>query len=79
MRCLPDGTRVVGDACEVPTGPEEEVELERAVSFDEGGRAWALEREPAFVGAALRRGVVTQEEVGRWRESLSGSRAPSRR
>ncbi len=79
MRCLPDGTRVVGDACVVPTGPEEEVELERAVSFDEGGRTWALEREPAFVGEALRRGVVSQEEVGRWRESLSGSRAPSRR
>ena len=66
-RRMPDGSRVVSDACEVGRGEDGGVELSQVVSFDVGERSWRLVREPAFLARAVSDGLLEEEEVCQWR------------
>lgn len=65
-RRMADGSRVIASACEVTRGDGGEVVLEELVSFDVARRAWRLERMPAFLGEAVREGVLEEGEVRAW-------------
>lgn len=69
-RRLSDGSRRVASLTEVSRGPSGEVVLEDCVSYDAATRSWRLEREPAFVAAALAGGVLDAGEVESWRGCL---------
>ncbi|OUP07436.1 CpaF family protein [Collinsella sp. An2] len=64
-----DGRRFVSSYSGVARGARGGVELERYVSFDSTRGRWRLEREPPFVDAAVRSGMLAGEEVERWRSS----------
>lgn len=66
-RRMPDGSRVVSDACEVVRGASGEVELAEVVSFDAGERSWRLVGEPSFLGDAVADGLLDAGEVEQWR------------
>ena len=66
-RRMPDGSRVVSDACEVVRGASGEVELAEVVSFDAGDRSWRLVGEPSFLGDAVADGLLDAGEVEQWR------------
>ena len=68
---LPDGSRAIASLCEVSRAQGGGVELKECVSFDIAGKAWSLVREPRFLGRAVELGVVTSEEVERWRSSCN--------
>ncbi len=70
-RRMPDGTRVVSTMSEVACSTEGRVELSEVVSFDAGARSWRLVRAPAFVGQAVRDGLLDAEEVEAWRRSFA--------
>lgn len=70
-RRMPDGTRVVSTMSEVACSTEGRVELSEVVSFDAGARSWRLVREPAFVGQAVRDGLLDAGEVEAWRRSFA--------
>ena len=66
-RRLSDGRRVVTSLSEVSRGEGGQALLDECVTFDFVDRTWALGHEPRFVGAALADGILTEEEVQRWR------------
>ena len=66
-RRLSDGCRVVTSLSEVSRGEGGQALLDECVTFDFVDRSWALGHEPRFVGAALADGILTEEEVQRWR------------
>ena len=70
-RRLSDGSRFVTSLTEVRRGPTGKVELGECVSFDAATRAWSLVAEPSFVATAVADGVMSEEEVGRWRSCCS--------
>jgi pilus assembly protein CpaF len=70
-RRMPDGSRVVSSTCEVGRAADGSVELRELVSFDAAGRRWHLEREPEFVSAAVREGLLQEEEVSAWCGSVA--------
>lgn len=71
MRRLADGTRLVSSLSEVSRGAGGEVVLEECVSFERATRSWRLVREPSFVGRAMKDGLLSEEEVARWRKLCS--------
>ena len=71
MRRLADGTRLVSSLSEVSRGAGGEVVLEERVSFERATRSWRLVREPSFVGRAMKDGLLSEEEVARWRKLCS--------
>ena len=66
-RRLSDGRRVVTSLSEVSRGEGGQALLDECVTFDFVDRTWALGHEPRFVGVALADGILTEEEVQRWR------------
>ena len=70
-RRMPDGSRVVSSTCEVGRAKDGSVELRELVSFDAAERRWHLEREPGFVSAAVREGLLEEEEVRAWCGSVA--------
>ncbi len=67
---LPGGGRRVGGLTACTRAPDGAVALEPCVCYDDRADAWELLCEPAYVGRALRAGIVTSEEVRSWRSSL---------
>ena len=70
-RRMPDGSRVVSSVSEVGCSGTGSVELRELVSFDAAERAWHLVREPAFLGHAVREGLLDEAEVEAWRRSCA--------
>ena len=70
-RRMPDGSRVVSSLTEVGRSEAGGVELTELVSFDAGERAWHLVREPAFLEASVRDGLLYEREVEAWRRSCA--------
>lgn len=68
---MPDGSRVITSAAEVSRSESGRVELAEVVSFDPAERSWHLEREPPFVGRAVREGRLDKGEVEAWRRLVS--------
>ena len=66
-RRLSDGSRFVTSMAEVTRGTSGKVELRECVSFDAAGHAWSLAAEPSFVGETVSDGLLSGEEVERWR------------
>ena len=64
---MSDGLRFIGSLSEVSLGEDDGVRLVECVRFDELERNWKLVREPRFVDAALRAGMVGEQEVRSWR------------
>lgn len=71
MRRLADGTRLVSSLSEVSRGAGGEVVLEECVSFERATRSWHLVCEASFVGRAMKDGLLSEEEVGQWRNLCS--------
>lgn len=68
---MSDGLRFIGSLSEVGLGEDDGVRLVECVRFDELERSWELVREPRFVEAALRAGMVGEQEVRAWRSRSS--------
>ena len=68
---LPGGARRVGSLTACARSSQGSVALKECVRYDERLDAWELVCEPDFVGRAVWRGAVAEEEVQRWRSSLS--------
>ena len=64
---MSDGLRFIGSLSEVSLGEDDGVRLVECVRFDELERNWKLVREPRFVDAALKAGMVGEQEVRSWR------------
>ena len=70
-RRAPDGARYITSTHEVGwSSGTKAVDLAECVSFDVAERTWRLVREPAFVGQAVRDGILDESEVERWRSSF---------
>ena len=70
-RRTPDGARYITSTHEVGwSSGTKAVGLAECVSFDVAERTWRLVREPAFVGQAVRDGILDESEVERWRSSF---------
>lgn len=67
-RRLTDGTRVVTSLTEVSRAEDGSARLEECVSYRSGERSWELRLEPAFVRRGIDDGVLSEEEVGQWRQ-----------
>ena len=67
-RRLTDGTRVVTSLTEVSRAEDGSARLDECVSYRSGGRSWELRSEPAFVRRGIEDGVLSEEEVGQWRQ-----------
>ncbi len=67
-RRLTDGTRVVTSLTEVSRAEDGSARLEECVSYRSGERSWELRLEPAFVRRGIEDGVLSEEEVGQWRQ-----------
>lgn len=67
-RRLTDGTRVVTSLTEVSRAEDGSARLEECVSYRSGERSWELRIEPAFVRRGIEDGVLSEEEVGQWRQ-----------
>lgn len=70
---LPGGSRVIGSLTEVDRKPGGGVELRECISFELGSLSWSLLREPRFIGKALAEGMLPEQEVATWRDSLRSS------
>ena len=68
---MSDGLRFIGSLSEVGLGEDDGVRLVECIRFDELERSWELVREPRFVEAALRAGMVGEQEVRAWRSRSS--------
>lgn len=67
-RRLTDGMRVVTSLTEVSRAEDGSARLEECVSYRSGERSWELRLEPAFVRRGIEDGVLSEEEVGQWRQ-----------
>ncbi len=67
-RRLTDGTRVVTSLTEVSRAEDGSARLEECVSYRSGERSWELRSEPTFVRRGIEDGVLSEEEVGQWRQ-----------
>ena len=67
---MSDGLRFIGSLSEVGLGKDDGVRLIECVRFNELERSWELVCEPRFVEAALRAGLVGEQEVRVWRSRL---------
>ena len=72
-RRMPGGSRAISSLSEVSRAPDGSVSLEEVVSFDVATRSWSMCREPSFVAASLREGLLGEGEVATWRRSLSSA------
>ena len=70
-RRMPDGSRAITSLSGVGRAEDGSVGLTELVSFEVGTRSWHLEREPAFLGVAVRDGMLDAGEVAAWRRSCS--------
>lgn len=69
-RRLKDGSRVITELAEVCRAASGGVELRTSVEYRLGDRSWRLVSEPAFVAAGLECGLLSEEEVRGWRQSM---------
>ena len=67
-RRLTDGTRVMTSLTEVSRAEDGSARLEECVSYWSGERSWELRSEPTFVRRGIEDGVLSEEEVGQWRQ-----------
>ncbi|MBP3884686.1 MAG: CpaF family protein [Olsenella sp.] len=68
---FPDGSRRITSLAEVSRAEDGGVRLEECVSYDDATRTWVLAREPTFLSSAVEAGVISKEEVERWRSSFA--------
>ena len=66
-----DGSRRITSLSQVRRAEGGGVELVELVAYDQAADQWVLNQEPGFVGEALRDGRLDEEEVERWRSSIS--------
>ena len=68
---LASGERRIASLSAVARTPEGRVALTDCVLFDAAANTWTLVEEPSFVDEGVRMGLLDEEEVARWRTSLS--------
>lgn len=68
---LASGERRIASLSAVARTPEGRVALTDCVLFDAAANTWTLVQEPSFVDEGVRMGLLDEEEVARWRTSLS--------
>ena len=68
---LASGERRIASLSAVARTPEGRVALTDCVLFDAAANTWTLVQEPSFVDEGVRMGQLDEEEVARWRTSLS--------
>lgn len=64
---LAQGTRLIGDLAEITPCTQEGFSYHMCVTLDEHERRWRLIHEPSWVEDLCRSGMVSDEEVSRWR------------
>ncbi len=69
-RRLKDGSRAITDLAEVARAGSGGVDLRTCVEYRVSDNSWRLLAEPRFIAYGLECGLIFDEEVRRWRESV---------
>ena len=66
-----DGNRFITSCCEVVSNDKGEVVLKPIVTFNIKKRTWQLVGVPTFINTSVEEGILSKQEVSRWRASIA--------
>lgn len=67
---FPSGKRLITTLSEVRRKPDGKVGLSTCISFNRAQQSWTLEYEPKFIDTSLQTGLLSEQEVEKWRASI---------